>query len=133
MAPEDRKEMACPTSDEAQAKLDIKAEKELHELFMGWCRRNFVYFVHSRMDKKTTQKKGVPDFILLANGRSCAIEFKVHGNRLSDAQKSEMQLLEDCSVGRLVTDNYEQAVKFATFMLNVVEWVDPKTHDDSNH
>lgn len=42
-------------------------EGDLHDKIIAECQRRRWYFVHSRMDKKSSQAKGVPDFIIAAN------------------------------------------------------------------
>lgn len=39
------------------------------------------------MDRKTTGKKGWPDFTFAVNGRACVIEVKVADNKLTEEQE----------------------------------------------
>lgn len=68
---------------------DTKAERELHDQIEQWLRMKGVRcIVHSRMDKKTTQKKGVPDFLFVMRGNAFAIEVKVGNNQLTKEQEA---------------------------------------------
>lgn len=44
-------------------------EAELHIEIIAELKRRGSYFVHSRMDRATTQAKGVPDFIIAIPGK----------------------------------------------------------------
>ena len=68
---------------------DDELESDLHEMIMGWCRRQYppVPYIHSRMDKKSTATKGSPDFILLLPaGKTLLVECKTKDGALSDDQ-----------------------------------------------
>lgn len=79
-SPEVRQRMA--------AKADAMAEKELHRQIEQWLRMKGVRcIVHSRTDKRTTQAKGVPDFLFVAFARPYAIEVKVGANKLTTEQE----------------------------------------------
>lgn len=67
---------------------DVAAESELHEQIIQECRRRLWPFVHSRMDKKTRTKKGVPDFVICADrGRTIWIEAKGPETKISPEQR----------------------------------------------
>lgn len=69
-------------------KADAMAEKELHRQIEQWLRMKGVRcIVHSRTDRKTTQAKGVPDFLFVAFARPYAIEVKVGANKLTAEQE----------------------------------------------
>lgn len=68
-------------------------ESKLHDQIIAECQRRRWYFVHSRTDRKTTQAKGVPDFIIAAPARCKAwgeitywVECKRKGSKLSPEQ-----------------------------------------------
>lgn len=69
-------------------------ESELHDKIAEDLRARRWYFVRSRMDKRTTQKKGVPDFIVAGISHSNYdnepvthwIEVKRKGEKLSTDQ-----------------------------------------------
>jgi hypothetical protein len=64
-------------------------EKELHKNVHRELTRRKIWFVDSRMDKPTTQRKGVPDFICCVHGRVLAIELKRPGEGLTPEQIRE--------------------------------------------
>lgn len=80
-SPEVRQRMAV--------KADAIAEKELHRQIEQWLRMKGVRcIVHSRTDKRTTQAKGVPDFLFVMRGNAFAIEVKVGNNQLTKEQEA---------------------------------------------
>jgi hypothetical protein len=71
-------------------------ERELHQHVHNWLYKERIYFVTSRMDKRTTQRKGVPDFVCCVKGRFVAIELKVPGQKQTEEQVKEMKDVMDC-------------------------------------
>lgn len=90
MSKPDRKALGLRTSEEALCAQQIHQERELHNLFANWLRLNGVPFIHARMDKKSTIRKGWPDFTLLWQGRAVCFEFKLPGQPL-DADQIEVR------------------------------------------
>lgn len=92
-------------ASEGQAKIDIVSERKVHSQIENWLRQRGIFFIHSRTDKRTTNAKGVPDFLFAwwSDHRSkkfhipaepVAIEVKVNGNTLSPEQlavKAQME------------------------------------------
>lgn len=71
--------VAPPNAPESEAKLHRQIIEELDRRVWG--------YVHSRMDKRTTNKRGVCDFIILADGgRTFLIECKLPGKKFSQDQ-----------------------------------------------
>lgn len=90
LSAEDRKPMgkAGITTEEAQAKADTRREKELQKDMENLLRQRNIFFVRSRMDKRTSTRKGIPDFIIiLPRGRALMVEAKVEGGELSQDQR----------------------------------------------
>lgn len=83
MAPTDRAAIgkAATTNADAQAKQDGKLEKQLQENIAALLRLRNIWFTRQRMDKRTTGVLGQPDFIFAINGKACAFEVKLPGNR----------------------------------------------------
>lgn len=82
------------TSAEAQSKHDAVAEREVHKHIANWLRQHDIWFCHSRMDRKTTNQNGCPDFLFvwqpvyaIVAPVPMAIEVKVGNNKLSEEQK----------------------------------------------
>ena len=89
MDPAERKALgkAGTTSAEAQAKHQRTAEKKIHETVARWLTLHKIPFIHSRMDKASTIRKGWPDFTILCGGRAFCLELKAQGGVLSPEQK----------------------------------------------
>lgn len=65
VSPADRKALGLSTmtAEETLAKQEVKSERDLHKLVRGLLGLRGIEFIESRMDRRTTQKKGVPDFL----------------------------------------------------------------------
>jgi VRR-NUC domain-containing protein len=64
-----------------------KLEKQQHVQFENWLNQRELFFDHQRMDKRTTNKRGIPDFIIGWEGRLICIEFKAAGRKLTPEQE----------------------------------------------
>lgn len=73
-------------SAERHAAEDVKIERELHRLISNELTRREIFFVHSRMDRKTTQAKGTPDFVACVAGHFVCFEAKTATGSLTDEQ-----------------------------------------------
>ena len=72
---------------DAKRKPPQGSESDLHDKIMAFCKEKRYYFIHSRMDRATTQQKGVPDFVICgANGFVWFVECKAKGGKLSVEQ-----------------------------------------------
>jgi len=65
----------------------IATEKELHKEIAAILDAKGIVFVRSRMDRRTTQAKGTPDFLFSIRGYSFAWEVKTEKGRLSLEQE----------------------------------------------
>jgi DNA anti-recombination protein RmuC len=75
------------TQAEVEEANQALAEKKLHELIESLLRQRNYHYLHARMDRKTTLRKGAPDFIIILPGERCLmVEVKVDGNTLSEDQ-----------------------------------------------
>lgn len=69
-------------------------ESDLHDQILAECRRRGWLAIHSRMDKRTTNRVGTPDFIIaMNNGQTLFIEVKAKGKKLSTEQAATMAWL----------------------------------------
>ncbi len=76
------------TTAEATAQHAAREEKTLQDQMAALLRQRNLFFDWSRMDRKTTNRKGMPDFrIVLRGGKALMVEAKVPGGELSDAQR----------------------------------------------
>lgn len=63
-------------------------ESDLHDQITQFCRSQGWLVVHSRMDRPTTQAKGVTDFIIITPTTVLFIEVKRPGQKLSPDQQA---------------------------------------------
>lgn len=61
-------------------------ETDLHKEIMKLFKKLGIFYIRSRTDKRTTQRKGIPDFILAIHGIAIALEVKTENNKLSKDQ-----------------------------------------------
>ena len=96
-----------------------RLEKELHKDFEGFLRRNRMVYIHSRMDKRATIAKGIPDFIILHRRATIAIEFKIRGNKTSTEQEQFIDSLRKEMIPVFVCYSYEEARDHVIETLNL--------------
>lgn len=78
----------------------VDDESKLHEQIIAELNRRRYYFVHSRMDRATTQARGVPDFIIAIPGtlntrpRTLWVEAKRKGGKLTPEQAGALAWLD---------------------------------------
>lgn len=72
----------------------VEYEAKLHEQIIEACQQRGWYFVRSRMDRPTTQQKGVPDFIIAAHGKTYWVEAKAKGKKLTREQNGTLHWLQ---------------------------------------
>lgn len=100
MPEEERKRLgkAGLTPEEHQAKTDAKRERELHDRIEALLRIRGITYVHSRMDKPSTIRVGLPDFMFCLPrekgfGIPMAIEVKMPGEEPTPEQVQCMREL----------------------------------------
>lgn len=77
----------------------VKMEGGLHDKIEEELKRRRWYYVHSRMDKRTTTQLGVTDFIIAIpengemHGRTLWLEAKRHGAKLTKEQNITRHIL----------------------------------------
>ena len=98
---------------------DIRQEDELHDQVEAFLRRNDIPYVHSRMDKPSTIRKGWPDFTAMRKGWVACVELKGPHGKLSDDQKEVIMELQGAGVPVEVCDNLMKATKF--LIKNLIE------------
>lgn len=87
MNPKDRpKGKAGWTAEECAQKFQSGEEKKLQGLVNNWLLGNGIYFESDRFDRRTSGKRGRPDFRICVEGRWLAVECKAEGCKLSFAQ-----------------------------------------------
>jgi hypothetical protein len=78
-----------PPSYDSGTKRDYltRKEEQEHTHLINQLNQWELFFRHARMDKPTTEAKGLPDFIIGICGRMVCIEFKLPGKTLTPAQE----------------------------------------------
>jgi hypothetical protein len=71
--------------DEANA---VEFERDLQRDIANYLRQRNITAISSRMDKRTRNTKGCPDFLFAINGRPIAIEAKRPGGKLRPDQEA---------------------------------------------
>jgi hypothetical protein len=69
-------------------------ERDLHDEILTECARRRFYVVHSRMDRATTQAKGVTDFIIaMPDSKTLWVECKRKGSKMTPEQNVTAHVL----------------------------------------
>jgi hypothetical protein len=87
-------------------------EKDLHEQIADYCRKRGYYFVHSRMDRRSTVQVGCPDFIVfLPSGRVVCLEAKRKGGKPTPAQQATIAHLHKLGHAAGVVESFLDALQ----------------------
>lgn len=76
---DERKRLGVVTQEESNNAIYLKVERKMHHQFASWLRiheRGPIPFIHAAPNKKSTIRKGWPDFTVLYGNKVCCIEFK---------------------------------------------------------
>ena len=57
-------------SNQAREKAMAKDEREIQKLICGYLRQIGAFYIQSRMDRRTTNQPGTPDFVICYQGRT---------------------------------------------------------------
>lgn len=104
-----------PASEAAAPKASKWAkgeERKLHDFFSTDLKRRGWPFIHSRMDKPSTIRKGWPDFTILHGGRVVCIEFKTEDGAPDQDQQECIAELQAAGVPVLVAYDLQAAIDF---------------------
>lgn len=125
MSPEDRKKLgkAAMLSSEALAAAEAKAEKELQRLIAATLNRLGVMFNASRMDRRTTCRRGWPDFTFALRDKTgravpCAVEVKAWTGKLEPEQRQMLDALARNGWKTAVVRSYEEFMSFMREVCN---------------
>jgi len=95
MKKEDRPEgVAGMTTDEVAEMNDKQTERDIHDDIESYLRRNRIPYDHSRMDKRTTNKVGDPDFKIYMFNHVLFLEVKKPDGKLSPEQIKRIEELQ---------------------------------------
>jgi len=82
-----QRELRQAPKQRAPESATTELESELHEAIKAELKRRRWFFCYSRMDKRTTQQLGIPDFVIAApDGRTFWIEAKRRLGKLTKEQ-----------------------------------------------
>jgi len=77
------------TAAEAMDKCAAREEGKIHDLLIKELQRRDIYYIHASMHKRSTIKKGAPDFHVIHKGKAVALEIKAPGGSVSDDMEKE--------------------------------------------
>lgn len=87
----------------------VERESDLHEQIIELCRERGFYPVHSRMDRRTSQALGVPDFIIaLPGGKTLFLECKAKGRKATPEQNAAIAHLKSLGHCAEIVNNIER-------------------------
>lgn len=117
--PKDRKTLGARamTYKEAEQGAEVKLEKDLHDQYLAYLRRNgfsMDQVIHAPMNKKSHLPEGWPDFTVFRDGKVMMIEFKVNYNKLSEKQEALLDRLISQGFSAYVLRNYSSAMLVTT-------------------
>lgn len=73
--------------------MTMNSEKQIHNGFIAYLKRERLSYSHHRMDKKSGIAVGFPDFCIIHCGRALLLEIKTPKGRLSEAQREMIKQL----------------------------------------
>lgn len=85
-------------------------ERDLHDQIIDLCRSRGWFYVHSRMDRKSTTGVGTPDFVIaLPGGATLWLECKRKGGKTTTEQAAALAQLRRNGHLACVVDSFEAA------------------------
>ncbi len=90
-------------------------ESDLHDQISNYCRSKGWYYVHSRMDRKSTNGIGTADFLIFMDGgRAVAIEAKRAGRKPTREQLMAQAQLRHLGHTSEIVYSFEQFLTIVT-------------------
>lgn len=109
------KQRGFDTEAKRTAKAEVKLEKELHNDYISFLRRNELAYIHANPTAPSTIQRGCPDFCVTGGERygyrSLYGEFKLPGRTLSPAQREYIGYLTLLGCKVFVWYDYETAIR----------------------
>jgi len=102
-----------PTDATAPRQTPVRpiTEAELHDQVEAYCRLRGWYFIHSRMDQRTTVAVGCPDFAIFTDyGRTLFLELKRPGGKATPKQLATIAHLRKLGHMAAIVDNWPDAL-----------------------
>lgn len=115
------KEFDTRTPTDAHREWARTEERRMHETFEQWLNlhRAELYWDHSRMDRKTSNRVGHPDFVIQRAGKVVNVEFKAAGAVPTGAQKDVHAWLESTGNPIAVCRSAQEAIEFTRKELGI--------------
>ena len=101
-APSNGQVLESPSGmSETERRSDVKSEKQVQEQIANWLRQRNVWFCRSRMDRKTSNGLGTPDFLFTwptcdNHFEPVAVEAKSEAGRLTPEQERVRDQMREC-------------------------------------
>lgn len=95
MSAADRKRLKLKTSEEVLEEQNAREELEHQEKLCEYLNLKEIPYWHSRTDRKTTTKKGTPDFCIVYKGAALIIECKGPRGKLTESQRQFIDRLQN--------------------------------------
>ena len=122
MRPEDRATLgkAGLTASECSKMAEAKSEKHLQQQIEAMLRRNGIYVVRQRMDRKSNVQIGTPDFLFAVNGTPAAWEVKMPKAPLREEQREALAEMSNEANGwrTSVVRSYDEALGLFNALLS---------------
>ena len=84
------------TAEQAFERHLARKEKDLQDEVAAWLDINSIWYSRARMDKRSTLRKGTPDFICCVEGQFLAVECKSSIGRVTPEQDEEIKSIWAC-------------------------------------
>jgi hypothetical protein len=85
--------ITIPTPKDKGSRQDLLLEKELQGQIRSILGHKGIVAIQSRMDKRTSNQVGTPDFLFAVDGKAVCWECKLPGGKLSPEQERMKELL----------------------------------------
>jgi hypothetical protein len=96
-------------------KTEVKGERDMHDKYISFLRRNQLPYIHPSPVTESTIQKGCPDFCVTPGRKyGCRYlygEFKMPGKKLSPAQVDYHAFLKEAGCEVRIWYSYEQALR----------------------
>jgi hypothetical protein len=110
------------TSSEKAYQEQRRREIAMHNEFSGWLnmRRRIFSVIHADPARKSTIRKGWPDYTVLRGGRALCIEFKVPPNGLTSDQLDVFSELLTTGIDVYVCANVSDAIRITMEIFQII-------------
>jgi len=100
-----------PVVDPFPTKEEWKNEKQMQDFIETFLTEQGTAAIRSRMDRKTSNQCGTPDFLFAIKGQAVAFECKLPGRKLTEAQEKMIRKMTENGWRCYVINSYDEAKK----------------------